>query len=246
MKRGLAFRTTCTIGILFVLSSGVLAQSNNCAYTFTFPKNSFSFCVSQYGTLAMLQAPIGVNHLDPVSPIEGWVYYFNIEGNDNFFGGCQVPNLPDPGDCLPQPGSFSQPNGPGTLPLIFSSDNGKSTFTANPATKSVSIRTVVNVERIKGAEMLGLEREGVFQPGGSATFGGTGFGPYAVNTYGVRLTTANGCFGDHSGVPPAWSTSNLVDSCNVATFTGTGTMLAIAVTIDTDNYAALQVTYWVF
>ena len=181
MNRLPALGTTLAIAAVFVLSSAAQAQNRNCAYTFTYPKNAFSFCVSQYGTLGMLQAQIGVDHLDPTNPIEGYVYYFNISGNDNFFGGCQVPNLPNPGNCLPQTATFSQPNGPGTLPLIAFDGTGKPTITANPSQRQVVITTVVDIGVVKGANMLTLEREGVFQPSGSATCSSTGFGPYAVS-----------------------------------------------------------------
>jgi hypothetical protein len=243
MNRLLAVRTTLAIAILFVLSSAALAQTPSCAYTFTWPKYDFSFCVSQYGTLAMLQAPIGVNHLDPANPIEGYVYYFNISGNDNFFGGCQVPNLL--GQCFPQPASFSQPNGPGTLPLIADDGTAKTTFTANPSERQVIIFTAVDIGVHKGANMLTLEREGAFQPGGNATAASTGFGPYAVSNYGVRVTTRNGCFGNHPGVPTDWYPSYLADPCRTTTFTGSGTMLAVK-NAASPRYVTLQVQYSVF
>ena len=229
--------------ILFVLSSAAQAQTPGCAYTFTWTKYNFSFCVSQYGTLAMLQAPIGVNHLDPSSPIEGYVYYYSIEGNDNFFGGCQVPNVL--GQCLPKVASFTEPNGPGTLPLIANDGTAKTTFTANPSERQVMIYTSLDIGVQKGAHLLQLEREGVFQPGTNATFSSTGFGPYALSNYGVSLMTQNGCFGDHTGAPPDWYPGNTADSCATSSFTGIGTMFAVK-SSSSPRFAALQVQYTVF
>jgi len=247
MNPRLALTTTLAIALLFVLSSTALAQNSNCAYTFTYTKNAFSFCISQYGTLGMLQAPIGVNLIDPNAPIEGYVYYFDIEGNDNFFGGCQVPNLPNPGNCLPQTATCSEPNGPGTLPLIAKDGIATTTITANPSQREVMILTELDIGAIKGANMLTVEREAVFQPSGTATFSSTGFGPYAVSNYGVRVTTntAGACFGNYSGVPPAWSTSNLADPCRTTTFSGPGSMLAEKASVS-PRYASLQIQYAVF
>jgi hypothetical protein len=243
MNRLLALRTTLAIATLFVLSSAALAQSPSCAYTFTWTQYNFSFCVSQYGTLAMLQAPIGVNHLDPANPIEGYVYYYDIEGNDNFFGGCQVPNLL--GQCFPQTASFSQPRGPGTLPLIASDGVARTTFTANPSERQVVIFTAVDIGIIQGAHLLQLEREAVFQPGANARFSSTGFGPYAVSNYGVSLTTKNGCFGNFQGIPTDWFVSQGADGCGTTNFTGNGTMFAVKNT-SSSRFVNLQVQYSVF
>jgi len=103
MNPRLALTTTLAIALLFVLSSTALAQNSNCAYTFTYTKNAFSFCISQYGTLGMLQAPIGVNLIDPNAPIEGYVYYFDIEGNDNFLAAAKSQTFPIPAIASPKP-----------------------------------------------------------------------------------------------------------------------------------------------
>jgi hypothetical protein len=245
MNRLLLVRTTLVIAILLVLSCAAVAQTPSCAYTFTWPKYEFSFCVSQYATLSMLQAPIGVNHLDPATPIEGYVYYYDIEGNNNYFGGCQVPNIL--GGCLPQVGSFSQPNGPGTLPLIADDGVAKTTFTANPSERQVIILTAVDIGVYRGAHLLVLEREGVFQPGVNATFSGTGFGPYAVSNYGVRITTntQSSCFGNYSGIPTEWNADDGADPCFITNFTGDGTMFAESGT-SSPRFVNLQVEYSVF
>jgi hypothetical protein len=60
---------------VFMLAGTVAyGQANTCTYTFTFPEHSFQFCLTSVGTLAMLQSPIGMNHLDTVNPIEGWTW----------------------------------------------------------------------------------------------------------------------------------------------------------------------------
>lgn len=239
----LASRTTLAITILLAFSSAAAAQTPSCAYTFTWPQYQFSFCVSQYGTLAMLQAPIGVNQLDATTPIEGYVYYFDIEGNDNYFGGCQVPNLP--GVCFPQVASFTQPKGPGTLPLIAYDGVARTTFTANPAQRQVIIYTSIDIGVHQGAHFLQLEREGAFQPGANAMFSSTVFGPYAVSKDGLSLTTKNGCFGNYAGLPPGFETSNGADTCASSSFTGTGTMYAVK-NSSSPRFANLQVQYSIF
>lgn len=232
--------------VLVVLSSAAFTQNSNCAYTFTWTKYNFAFCVSQYGTLGMLQAPIGVDHLDPVNPIEGYETYFTIQGNNNYFGSCQVTNLPN---CLIQGAGFSQPKGAGTLPLIVEDGVARTTFTADPAQKQVIITTSVNIGPVKGASFLQVERLGVFQPGTNATFSSTGFGPYAVSNYGVRVTTPttnNSCAGNFPGAPSGYYQS-AIPGCGSTNFTGDGTMFALdnapgAIT----RTASVQVVYTVF
>jgi hypothetical protein len=244
MKRLLVVRTTLAIALFFVLSSAAHAQTPSCAYTFTWSQYNFSFCVSQYGTLAMLQAPLGVNHLDPVNPVEGYIYNFDIEGNNNYFGGCQVPNVL--GECFPQIAGFTQPNGPGTLPLIAEDGVAKTTFTANPAEKQVTISIALDIGVQRGAHLLQVERDAVFQPGTNATFSSTGFGPYTVSNYGVRITTntPDGCFGNYPGILNEWIPSG-TDSCGTTTFTGDGTMFGLHDT-SSPRFVSLEVQYTVF
>jgi hypothetical protein len=109
----------------------------------------------------------------------------------------------------------------------------------------VIITPALDIGVHKGARLLQLEREGVFQPGGNATFSSTGFGPYAVTSYGVSLTTKNGCFGNHPGAPFDWYPSYTAGSCTTTTFTGTGTMFAVK-NATSPRYVTLQVQYSVF
>lgn len=230
------------ISTVLVLSSVGFTQSAHCAYTFTWPKQSFKFCVSQYGTLGLLQAPIGVDHLDPINPIEGTVWGYYPFGIDTFYHHCQITGVGCP---LLSGGTFTEPNGPGTLPLIFSDDFETMTFTATPAAKLVSIKTVIGVNLAESGAYL--ERDAVFEPGGNpiATFSTTGLGAYALGSYGDRITTTaiNGCF----GVSPAMPGDNgSAPSCSASTFTGTGRVFAVRNFAAEKGNIGLLVTYWVF
>jgi hypothetical protein len=99
-----------TLGPLIVfltLVAAASAQNNSCAYTFTYPRSNFSFCVTIWGTLASIQSPIGVNHLDPVNPVEGWTGSIV----DNSGGGDGFSMLPAFGLVDPHPPLVRQPNG---------------------------------------------------------------------------------------------------------------------------------------
>jgi hypothetical protein len=72
----------------------------------------------------------------------------------------------------------------------------------------------------------------------------TGFGPYALGSYGDRLTTSNGCFGNDSKPP---STLGHNGGCAKSTFTGSGGMYAVKdFGGSNDRIITLQVTYTVF
>jgi len=127
---------------------GTLAysQSNTCAYTFTFPEHSFQFCLTSVGTLALLQSPIGVNHLDTENPVEGWTWELagtvhRPGGGDVFLDGSNVPARGS--SFLPAP-TVTQPNGPGTLPIKFEwqgDGNGMwEIVTAQPEQKSIVMK----------------------------------------------------------------------------------------------------------
>src|SRR5450631_2637504 len=119
MKREVAMKIKTVVPLVFVLflAATGFSQDNSCAYTFTYPKAqvSFSFCVTVWGTLASIQSPIGVNHLDPVNPVEGWSG--NIRDNDGGGDGFSV--IPGLGIGISGLPVVRQPHGPGTLPLIF-------------------------------------------------------------------------------------------------------------------------------
>jgi hypothetical protein len=103
------------ISVLLLVAAGY-SIDNSCAYTFTYPVQQFSFCMTVWGTLASIQSPIGVNHLDPANPVEGWSGDIRDaeHGTDGF---TVVPGLGVVDSTLPP--LVLQPHGPGTLPLIF-------------------------------------------------------------------------------------------------------------------------------
>jgi len=112
------------------------------------------------GTLAMLQSPVGVNHLDTENPIEGWSWQLDGTvhspggGGDVFFYGENIPARSI--STLSAP-TVTQPNGPGTLPIRFDwPDAGPGMWeivTAQPAEKSIVLK-------------VGIPARGVFYLGG--------------------------------------------------------------------------------
>jgi hypothetical protein len=132
------------VAVLVLAGTVAFGQGNTCAYTFTFPKHSFQFCLTGDGTLALLQSPLGVNHLDTANPIEGWSWQVMGTvpgGGDVFFDGQQVPAYG--GSTLGTP-TVTQPNGPGTLPIRFDWHGFPAdmweTVSAQPAQRLVVLR----------------------------------------------------------------------------------------------------------
>jgi hypothetical protein len=129
--------------VLVLAGAAAFAQDNTCKYNFTFPQYSFQFCLTGAGTLAMLQSPIGVNHLDTVNPIEGWTWDLMgtvPHGGDVFFTGHQIPAF---GGSTPETPTVTQPNGPGTLPIRFDwrfSADMWEIVNAQPSQRSVSLK----------------------------------------------------------------------------------------------------------
>jgi len=108
------------MSVLFFTAASY-SVDNSCAYTFTYVKPQFSFCVTIWGTLASIQSPIGVNHLDPVNPVEGWSA--SIRDADGGTDGFNL--IPGLGAVdFTYPPTVRQPHGPGTLPLIFNYGSG--------------------------------------------------------------------------------------------------------------------------
>lgn len=127
---------------VILVATAAFGQSNTCAYTFTFPKYSFQFCLTASGTLAMLQSPIGVNHLDTANPIEGWTWDLNgtvRNGGDVFWRGHVVPAWGDDASGA----VVIQPNGPGTLPITFNWGDMKEIVTADAYARSVKLQVVI-------------------------------------------------------------------------------------------------------
>jgi hypothetical protein len=138
------------ITALLLVSAAAFAQANTCQYTFTFPQYSFQFCLTGSGTLAMLQSPIGVDHLDTVNPIEGWSW--NLigtvpHGGDVFLTGNAIPAF---ANHLGAADTVTQPNGPGTLPIKFEwrySDMWEM-VTAQPGQRSITLQVGIPAEGV--------------------------------------------------------------------------------------------------
>jgi len=127
-------RRLLMVAVLFCSVASFAQQ--NCAYTFSWTKPaSFSFCVTSYGTIGMIQSPAGTNHLDVANPVEGFAWFIQ-DSSGGRSSGEQIPGLND----ISSVPTFSQPKGPGTLPLIatYSSLGFQQTITANPADRSIT------------------------------------------------------------------------------------------------------------
>ncbi len=196
------------------------AQSNSCVYTFTYPKAQFSFCVTAWGTLANIQSPIGVNHLDSQNPIEGWTAFIRDDagGND---GGQVIPGLGVSFGFAP---TVTQPNGPGTLPLIFEygSTNFREIVSAAPYHRTIYLTLVIRscsdcfwsgtVSRVANAEPDGSN---------ASTFGHSSFAAFGYFHHGLMLSVDDGagCAGTD---PNGASLSPYFDCGSNTLFFGTG------------------------
>lgn len=128
------------LSVLLLAAAGY-SIDNSCAYTFTYPKSQFSFCVTIWGTLASIQSPIGVNHLDPANPVEGWSGNI-IDAGGGTDGFILIPGL---GAVDFDPPAVRQPHGPGTLPLIFDYAYGQfiERINAEPAQREITMTLTI-------------------------------------------------------------------------------------------------------
>jgi hypothetical protein len=145
-------RLLIVLGCALVLlsASPSFAQiDNSCTYRYSWGTTAdfsfFGFCLTKYGTLASLQTGptnIGIDQLDPVNPIEGWI--LRDQSGFNFYPNFDVaPGLGQ--GVLP---TVTQPKGAGNLPIIFTWDPWvKEIVTATPSQKSV----VFTMDTIKAA-----------------------------------------------------------------------------------------------
>jgi hypothetical protein len=213
-------RTIALLSAMLLLAASAYTQSNSCAYTFTYPKQQFSFCITPWGTLASLQSPIGVNHLDPNNPIEGFAS--NI-GDD---GGGQDGAIVVPGLDLSygQPPKVTQPRGPGKLPLIFEYDsNWREVVTATPDARMVHF-TVVMRSCFNCYWMGTISRIANIEADGNTTntFAQSLFAGFGFLQHGVMLSVGqnpSGCAGVTAGGVVA---SAYWDCPATAPFSGTG------------------------
>ena len=217
-------KTTVLLVSVLLLATAGYTQSNSCAYTFTYPKSHFSFCVTVWGTLASIQSPIGVDHLDSLNPVEGWTALIIDDGGGGD-GGVVIPGLGT--TTWTNPPAVQQPNGPGTLPLIFDYEgtSPREIISADPSYRTVYITLIIrscgdcfwsgSVSRVANTKADGNSTN---------TFGHSAFAAFGYFNHGLMLsvgenTTTNACAGID---PNGTSTSAYLDCGTDTLFTGTG------------------------
>jgi hypothetical protein len=203
---------------LLFLASAVYSQDSSCAYTFTYPKQQFSFCVTVWGTLASIQSPIGVNHLDPANPVEGWTAWIRDDGGGED-GGTMIPGL---GVVNGFPPPVLQPNGPGTLPLIFEyGGNHRETVTAVPGQRAIVL--TLTIWSCFDCYWAGpVSRVANIRPDGNSTgnFANSWYAAFGYVQHGVMLSVPEGAC---AGTDPNGASTSPYD-CPISStpFTGPG------------------------
>lgn len=192
------------ISVLFLAAAGY-SVDNSCAYTFTYPKQQFSFCVTVWGTLASIQSPIGVNHLDPANPVEGWSAWI-VDNGGGQDGGAIIPGL---GVVMGWPPPVRQPHGPGTLPLIFEyGGNHRETVTAAPEQRAIFL--TLTIWSCFDCYWAGtVSRVANIRPDGNSTgnFANSWFAAFGYVKHGVMLSVAEGaaCAGTDPNGTSEWA-----------------------------------------
>jgi hypothetical protein len=210
--------------ILFVfLSAAGYPQSNTCAYTFTYPKANFSFCVTIWGTLGSIQSPIGVNHLDAVNPVEGWsANLFDSGGGSD--GATVIPGLGVVD--FTNPPAVRQPNGPGTLPLIFDYEYPyfREVISAAPYQRVISMSLIIRSCPEVDCNWSGqVSRVANIRADGNSTanFAHSSFAAFGYVNHGVALSVdETAC----AGTDPNGASTTAYDNCSISNtpFTGPG------------------------
>jgi len=209
------------ISVLLLAVAGY-SQDNSCAYTFTYPKTQFSFCLTIWGTLASIQSPIGVNHLDSQNPVEGWTANFEDDagGTD---GGIVIPGLSALSDTHPP--AVTQPHGIGTLPLIFTYGSGNNFVeTVNANAYEREIYLTLTIRSCKDCFWEGfVSRIANLKVDGSSTntFAHALFSAFGYLKHGVMLSVdENAC----AGADPDGTSTSAYSDCLVSTapFVATG------------------------
>jgi hypothetical protein len=199
--------------VLFCFAAAGYAQDNSCAYTFTYPKPQFSFCVTIWGTLASIQSPIGVNHLDPTNPVEGWVGHIvdNEGGGDGF---TVIPGL----GIVEGPPVVRQPNGPGTLPLIFDFGGDRQyveTIDAVPYQREIITTLTIRSCSEDCVWWGSVNKVANIRPDGSTTgnFAHSAFAAFAYAKHGVMLKVSEKDWRACAGVDPNGASTVPHDYC---------------------------------
>jgi hypothetical protein len=228
------------------------AAQQNCAYTFTWSKPSFSFCVTNYGTIGMIQAPVGTNHLDPANPVEGFAWNIDDSGGGQMVG-AMIPGLGV--TRLGLPNTFQQPGGPGTLPLIitWSADwnrfgGFRETITANASHRTITLNLTIK-DCGSGCLWSGfISRVATTKLDGNSVsnFGSSKWAAFAFLNHGLMLSvpdTSLGC----GGIDSTGASSTVYETCGGGSFTGTGAIFADYSFDTSGGHRATQTfTYGVF
>ena len=205
------------------------AVAQNCAYTYTFTKPpSFAFCITPYGTIGMIQSPIGTNHLDATNPVEGFAWIIN----DSSGGTAQGTQIPGLGFTNAGTATFSEPKGSGRLPLIANMSSFTETITADPIARTITLTLKVrdcgpdcewegNISRVANAEMDGKTVN---------SFASSKYAGFAFLNHGLMLSMpefdARGIYGGCGGVDPNGASEDAYQSCGGSQFTGSGAIYA--------------------
>jgi hypothetical protein len=238
-----------TILLMFVLflAAAAYCQDNSCAYTFTYPKPQFSFCVTVWGTLASIQSPIGVNHLDPVNPVEGWTGHIkDSEGGSDGFS--MVPGL---GIVDSRPPVVRQPHGPGTLPLIFDYDGDGQyveRIDAVPYQREIDLTLTIH-SCFSDCFWIGpMSKIANIRPDGNSTgnFAHSSFAAFGYVKHGVMPSVdATGC----AGTDPNGASATPYEDCSISNtpFTGPGAVFGAWVFRSSNgHYVSMRAKYRVF
>ena len=236
------FRRLLMIAVLFGCATSFAQQ--NCAYTFTWTKpTSFSFCVSTAGTIGMIQSPVGTNHLDPANPVEGFAWLIQDSSGGRASGavisGVDISTLP----------TFTQPNGPGTLPVIatYSGFGFQETINASPAQRTITTTFKItdcgfdcvwfgNFSRAANPELDGKTVN---------NFGSSQYAAFAYLNHGLMLSQPEpaGC----GGIDPTGTKDGVYETCGGAPFNGTGAIYSAGgFSTQRTHHATLTFIYRVF
>ena len=146
-----SLQAVLVLSMMQLLFLGLNAHAqNSCTYTFQSNKNgkTFAFCVSSSGNIVEMTAN-GVNHLS-TSGVSG----YTVEINSEFGGGCGFDYGFLGTGGWDGPPRVTQPNGPGTLPIIVVNDMVPylliETITQTAATNSVQVKMAVSSEVGRG------------------------------------------------------------------------------------------------
>lgn len=224
-----AQRSALVFAVLAITAIGY-GQDNACAYTFTYPQYEFSFCATEWGTIASIQSPIGVNHLDTANPVEGWSAFI-LDAGGGGDGTTIIPGLGTVSGDTPPP--VFEPNGPGTFPLIFEYDGPSYRETVRAVPVERKIILTITIASCNDCYWYGeVSRVANIRADGNAVanFAHSSFSAFGYATHGVMLGVAEGSAGIPCTAtdPNGASASTYLDcSLGSAPFNGPGAVYAV-------------------